>query len=163
MHGKETPMPVKLLFPLSLILLIFSVSFAQKVKFEPKEVAQLIAPAPADGWWHKTFNSMSGRRYKTSFESTDHKGKLNWQKEAIQAGTIPIARAMQLAKNWCDENKHLGNPRWEIDAVCLRLRSKDEQIEYITVVTLKTEEYDTVDIVILPNYEIIPPQFLKED
>ena len=41
MHGKENPMPVKILFPLSLILLILSVSFAQKVQFEPKEVAQL--------------------------------------------------------------------------------------------------------------------------
>ena len=155
-------MPVKVFCSISLILLIVSLSFAQKIQFESKEVAQLIAPIPADGWWHKTFNSMSGRRYKTSFESTDHKGKLNWKKEDIQEGNIPVARAMFLAKNWCDENKPLGNHRWEIDTVCLRLRAKGEKIEYITVVTLKTEGYDTVDIIVLPNYELIPPQFLKE-
>ena len=155
-------MSVKVFCSISLILLIVSLSFAQKVHFKPETVAQLIAPIPADRWWHKTFNSMSGRRYKTSFESTDHKGKLNWEKEDIQEGDIPVARAMLLAKKWCDENKPLEISGWEIDTVCLRLRAKGEKIEYITVVTLKTEDYDTVDIIVFPNYELIPPEFLKE-
>lgn len=144
-----------------LIILLFGIPFlawSEHVKNESEDMAQRVAKSPKEGWWHKTFNSMDGNRYLLSFDSKQYAGKLNWKKEDLVEGKIPIARAMRLAKAWCDAHKPFGDPVWEIDTVNLRLRSKDEQIEYIYIITLKTDEYKTIDIVVLPNYELIAPE-----
>ena len=144
-----------------LIILLFGIPFiawSEHVKNESEDLAQLVARSPEKGWWHKTFNSMAGNRYLLSFDSNQHAGKLNWKEKDISEGKIPIAQAMRLAKAWCDEKKPFGDPVWEIDTLNLRLRSKDEQIEYIYIVTLKTDAYKTIDIVVLPNYELIAPE-----
>lgn len=144
-----------------LIILLFGIPFlawSEHVRNESDDMAQLVAESPAKGWWHKTFNSMDGNRYLLSFDSNQHAGKLNWKEADLAEGKVPIAQAMRLAKAWCDENKPFGDPVWEIDTVNLRLRSKDKQIEYIYIITLKTAEYKTIDIVVLPNYELIAPE-----
>ena len=144
-----------------LIILFFGIPFlawSEHVKNEPEDMAQLVAKSPKEGWWHKTFNSMDGNRYLLSFDSQKHAGKLNWKEADLEEGKIPIARAMRMAKAWCDELKPFGDPVWEVDTVNLRLRSKDRQIEYIYIVTLKTVDYKTIDIVVLPNYELIAPE-----
>jgi hypothetical protein len=144
-----------------LIILLFGIPFlawSEHVKNEPEDIALLVAKSPQEGWWHKTFNSMADNRYLLSFDSKNHPGQLNWKNEDMEVGKIPITKAMRLAKAWCDENKPFGDPVWEIDTVNLRLRSKDKQIEYIYIITLKTDEYKTIDIVVLPNYELIAPE-----
>ena len=144
-----------------LIILLFGIPFiawSEHEKNESEDMAKLVAKSSQEGWWHKTFNSMDGNRYLLSFDSNKHAGKLNWKQEDLEEGKIQIAQAMRLAKVWCDENKPFGDPVWEIDTVNLRLRSKDKQIEYIYIITLKTDEYKTIDIVVLPNYELIAPE-----
>lgn len=145
---------------LVIILLLATpcLTLCQQTGNNPEKVIQLVAKSPQDGWWHKTFNSMAGNRHLTSFKSKDHEGKLDWNKEDIQEGKIPITRAMGLAKDWCDNVKPFGDPEWEIDTVTLRFRSNQGEIEYIYIVTLKTEEYKTIDVVILPNDEVIAPE-----
>ena len=76
----------------------------------------------------------------------------------MQDGKIPVANDMRLAKVWCDENKPFGDEVWDIDTVNLRMRARGKNIEYITIVTLKTEEYKTIDVVVLPNNELIAPE-----
>jgi hypothetical protein len=144
-----------------LIILLFGIPYltwSEPVKNESQDIAQHVAKSPQEGWWHKTFNSMAGNRYLLSFDSKKHPGKLSWKKEDMEDGKIPIAKAMRLAKDWCDENKPFGDPIWEIDTVNLRLRSRDTNIEFIYIVTLKTEEYKSIDIVVLPNFEMIAPE-----
>ncbi len=144
-----------------LIILLFGIPFlawSEHVKNESEDIVQLVAKSPQEGWWHKTFNSMDGNRYLLSFDSKNHPGKLNWKQEDIKEGKIPIAKAMKMAKAWCDEHKPFGEPIWEIDTLNLRLRSKNNQIEYIYIVTLKTEAYKTIDVVVLPSDELIAPE-----
>jgi hypothetical protein len=144
-----------------LIILLFGIPYltwSEPVKNESQDIAQLVAKSPKEGWWHKTFNSMAGNRYLLSFDSKKHQGKLNWKNEDMEVGKIPITKAMRMAKKWCDENKPFGDPVWEIDTVNLRLRSRNRIVEYIYIVTLKTEEYKTIDIVVLPNYDLIAPE-----
>ena len=144
-----------------LIILLFGIPFlawSELEKNESKDIAQLVAKSPKAGWWHKTFNSMAGNRYLLSFDSKKHAGNLNWKEEDLAEGKIPITKAMWMAKAWCDENRPFGDPVWEIDTVNLRLRSQDKHIEYIYIITLKTEAYKTIDIVVLPNYEMIAPE-----
>jgi len=144
-----------------LFILMFGIpclSLSQQQKSNYQDISQLVAESPKKGWWHKTFNSMAGNRYLLSFDSNKYAGKLNWRQEDIKEGKIPITKAMQLAKAWCDEKKPFGDPIWEIDTVNLRLRSKATMIEYIYIVTLKTDEYKTIDIVVLPNNELIAPE-----
>ena len=76
----------------------------------------------------------------------------------MDVGKIPVTKAMRLAKEWCDENQPFGDSVWEIDTVSLRFRSKDKIVEYIYIVTLKTEAYKTIDIIVLPNHELIAPE-----
>ena len=144
-----------------LIIFLFGIpylSWSGSVKRNFQDVYQLVAKSPQKGWWHKTFNSMDGNRYLLSFDSKKHPGQLNWKIEDMQDGKIPVAKAMQLAKEWCDENKPFGDRLWEIDTVNLRFRSRDTGVEFIYIVTLKTKEYKTIDIVVLPNYEMIAPE-----
>ena len=144
-----------------LIILLFGIPFlawSEHVKNESDDLAQLVAKSPQEGWWHKTFNSMADNRYLLSFDSKKHQGQLNWKKEDMDVGKIPITKAMRLAKEWCDENQPFGDPVWEIDTVNLRFRSKDKIVEYIYIVTLKTEAYKTIDIIVLPNHELIAPE-----
>jgi hypothetical protein len=148
-----------------LIILLFGIPFlawSEHVKSESEDIAQLVAKSPKEGWWHKTFNSMDGNRYLLSFDSNQHTGNLNWKEEDLEEGKIPITRAMRIAKAWCDEHKPFGDPVWEIDTVNLRLRSKDKQIEYIYIITLKTDAYKTIDIVVLPDHELIAPELNPE-
>lgn len=145
-----------------LIIFLFAIpylSWCGSDKDDFQDVYQLVAESPQEGWWHKTFNSMAGNRYLLSFDSKNYPAKLNWKKADMADGKIPIAKAMQLAKDWCDANKPFGDPKWEIDTVNLRFRSRDTDIEFIYIVTLKTEAYKTIDIVVLPNYEMITPEF----
>lgn len=149
------------LIKIALIILLFGIPYltwSEPVKSESQDIAQLVAKSPQEGWWHKTFNSMAGNRYLLSFDSKKHPGKLNWKTEDMEDGKIPITKAMQLAKAWCDENKPFGDVLWDIDTVNLRMRSRGTNIEYIYIVTLKTEEYKTIDIVVLPNNELIAPE-----
>ena len=134
-------------------------SLAKETRFTTKNVLELVAKSSTDGWWHKTFNSMAGNRYLLSFESKKHAGKLSWREDDIKEGKIEIIKAMQLAKKWCDGAKPFGEVRWEIDTVTFRFRSDADgtEVEFIYIVTLKTDEYKTIDIVILPNYEVIAP------
>jgi hypothetical protein len=144
-----------------LIIFLFAIpylSWSGSATSDFQDVDQLVAKSPQKGWWHKTFNAMDGNRYLLSFDSQKHPGQLNWKTEDIQDGKIPIAKAMQLAKEWCDKNKPFGDSLWEIDTVNLRMRSKDTQIEFIYIVTLKTKEYKTIDIVVLPSHELIAPE-----
>ena len=144
-----------------LIILLFGIPYltwSEPVKSESQDITQLVAKSPKEGWWHKTFNSMAGNRYLLSFDSKKYPGKLNWKTEDMEDGKIPITKAMQLAKAWCDDNKPFGDPLWEIDTVNIRFRSTDTHIEFIYVVTLKTDEYKTIDIVVLPNFELIAPE-----
>ena len=144
-----------------LIILLFGIPYltwSEPVQSKSRDLYQLVAKSPKEGWWHKTFNSMAGNRYLLSFDSKKYPGKLNWEKADIEDGKIPIAKAMRLAKTWCDENKPFGNTVWDIDTVNLRMRSRGTNIEYIYIVTLKTEEYKTIDIVVLPNHELIAPE-----
>lgn len=144
-----------------LIILLFGIPFlawSEHAKNESADMAQLVAKSPEKGWWHKTFNSMDGNRYLLSFDSSKHAGKLNWKEEDLAEGKIPIAQAMRMAKSWCDENRPFGDPVWEIDTVNLRLRSRNKQIEYIYIITLKTDEYKTIDIAVLPDFELIAPE-----
>ena len=144
-----------------LIILLFGIPFiawSEHVKNESEDIAQLVAKSPQKGWWHKTFNSMDGNRYLLSFDSNKHTGKLNWKEEDLEEGKIPITQAMRIAKAWCDEHKPFGDPVWEIDTVTLRLRSNNKQIEYIYIITLKTDAYKTIDIVVLPDLELIAPE-----
>ena len=144
-----------------LIILLFGIPFlawSEHVKNESDDLAQLVAKSPPEGWWHKTFNSMADNRYLLSFDSKKHQGQLNWKKEDMDVGKIPVTKAMRLAKAWCDENQPFGDSVWEIDTVSLRFRSKDKIVEYIYIVTLKTEAYKTIDIIVLPNHELIAPE-----
>ena len=148
-----------------LIILLFGIPFlawSEHVKNESDEIVQLVAKSSKEGWWHKTFNSMDGNRYLLSFDSSQYAGNLNWKEADLKDGKIPITRAMRIAKAWCDEHKPFGDPVWEIDTVNLRLRSKDKQIEYIYIITLKTDAYKTIDIVVLPDYELIAPELNPE-
>lgn len=144
-----------------LIIFLFAIpylSWSGSDSGDFQNLYQLVAQSPQEGWWHKTFNSMDGNRYLLSFDSKKHPGQLNWQTEDMQDGKVPIAKAMQLAKEWCDENKPFGDALWEIDTVNLRMRSKDTKIEFIYIVTLKTKAYKTIDIVVLPSNELVAPE-----
>ena len=146
---------------LLLIVLLFGIPYltwSEPAQSKSQDIYQLVAKSPEKGWWHKTFNSMDGNRYLLSFDSKKHAGKLNWAKTDLEDGKIPVASAMRLAKAWCDENKPFGDEVWDIDTVNLRMRARGKNIEYITIVTLKTEEYKTIDIVVLPNNELIAPE-----
>ena len=146
---------------LLLIVLLFGIPYltwSETAQSKSQDIYQLVAKSPEKGWWHKTFNSMDGNRYLLSFDSKEHAGKLNWEKTDLEDGKIPVANAMRLAKAWCDENKPFGDEVWDIDTVNLRMRARGKNIEYIAIVTLKTEEYKTIDVVVLPNNELITPE-----
>ena len=150
---------------LFLIVLLFGVPYlawSEPAQSKSQDIYQLVAKSPEKGWWHKTFNSMDGNRYLLSFDSQKHAGKLNWEKADMEDGKIPVASAMRLAKAWCDENKPFGDEVWDIDTVNLRMRASGKNIEYITIVTLKTKEYKTIDVVVLPNNELIAPELNPE-
>ena len=107
---------------------------------------------------------MPGNRYMSSFQSKDHPGKLGWAADDLKFGKIPIVRAMELAEQWCGKSEPFGQTNWEIENVTFRFRSgmNTDKIEYITSVTLKTPEYKTIEVIVLSNNEIVPPDLNPE-
>lgn len=55
-----------------------------------------------------------------------------------------------------------GEAKWEIDTVDYHFRATADAIEFIHIITLKTEEYKTIDVIILPNYELLPPDIIPQ-
>lgn len=126
--------------------------------FSVAQMQKLVAPAEPGGWMHKTFSSMEDNRFMTSFKSEQHAGKLAWTESDLEAGKIPVARAMQLAKDWCDEQQPFGEADWQVDSVTLQMRSTSEAIEYLAIVNMKTADYKTIEVLVLPNLEVLPPE-----
>ena len=93
----------------------------------------------------------------SSFQSLDHKGKLSWNEQEIAEGKIQIVEAMQLAQNWAINNTPFGSKDWEVESVTYRFTSGENEIEYICAVTLKTADYKTIEVIVLPTNEIIAP------
>lgn len=144
---------------LLVVLLFFTAhAFSKTMDYTLKDVNEIVPQQTDQGWWHKQFSSMPGNRYLTSFQSTEHKGKLNWDQSDLRAGKIQIVKAMQLAKQWSDDNAPFGEKKWEIESVTFRFRSGDDLIEYMCAITLRTADYKTVEVIVLPNHEIIPPE-----
>ena len=100
---------------------------------------------------------MPENRYMASFQSLEHKGKLGWNQHDLAQGRIQIVKAMALAKNRVADNTPFGINNWEVENVSYRFRTGDNEIEYFCCVTLRTAEYKTIEVIVLPNNEIIPP------
>lgn len=140
-------------------LLAASLTHSNELTYSISEVNALVPKQTEKGWWHKQFSSMAGNRYLSSFQSKEHVGKLNWNKEDLKNGTIQIVKAMKLAKEWCLSNAPFGEKYWEIENVTYRFRTAgNTEIEYMAAITLKTPEYKTIEIIVLPNHEVLPPE-----
>ncbi len=140
-------------------LLVSSLALADSVTYSESEVIALVPTQTDKGWWHKQFSSMEGNRYLTSFKSKEHVGKLKWDREDLKQGKIQIVKAMKLAQQWCVNNAPFGEKNWEIENVTYRFRAAgNNDIEYMSAITLKTPDYKTIEIIVLPNYEILPPE-----
>jgi len=149
----------KLILTLLVAYLFFTTqAFSKTEDYTLKDVSEIVPQQTSQGWWHKQFSSMPGNRYLTSFQSTQHKGKLSWDRADLKAGKIQIVKAMQLAKQWSVDHAPFGENVWEIESVTFRFRSGKGGIEYMCAITLKTPDYKTVEVIILPNQEIIPPE-----
>ena len=135
-----------------------SLIYAKENKYSIDDLYDLVAEQTSKGWWHKQVSTMPGNRYISSFKSNDYKDKLKWNDKDIDEGKIKIIRPMKLAKKWADDNKPFGEIYWVIEEVTYRFRMGNKEVEYICAVTLKTPEYKTIEIIILPNDEIIAPE-----
>jgi len=150
-------MKISKLVHLIILFCFTSLAYSTDVNYTINDVRELVPKQTSKGWWHKQFSSMSGNKYLSSFQSKEHEGKINWNKEDLEEGKIQIINAMKLARQWCDNNTPFDEKQWEIESVTLRFRTGNNEIEYFYAVTLKTPEYKTIEVIILPNYEIIAP------
>lgn len=150
-------MKTQVFIHLIILFCLNSLAYASEVNYTVNDVRELVPEQTSEGWWHKQFSSMPGNRYLTSFQSKEHQGKINWNKEDIKEGKIQIVKAMTLAKQWSVDNTPFGEKQWEIESVAFRFRSGNNEIQYICSITLRTPEYKTVEVIVLPNYEIITP------
>lgn len=145
-----------------ILFCFISHAYSYDKNYSIKDVIKLVPSQTSNGWWHKQFNSMEGNRYLSSFQSTEHKGKLNWNKDDIKEGKIQIVNAMQLAQQWAVDHKPFGENNWEIENATLLFRAAENEIEYIYAIMLKTEDYKTIEVIVLPSQEVIPPEINPE-
>ena len=145
-------------FICGIILFTFvALAYSEEVTYSVEEVSAIIPLQTNKGWWHKQFSSQSGNKYLSSFQSKEHEGKLNWDKKDLREGKIQIIKAMKKARQWTHDNTPFGEKDWEIESVTYRFRPGNDEIEYTCAVTLKTPEYKTLEVIVLPNYELITP------
>jgi hypothetical protein len=150
-------MKIKIPICIILLFLFITLSFAIEKNYKITDLQKLVPGQTSEGWWHKQVSTMPENRYMTSFQSLDYKGKLGWNNEDLSQGKIAIINAMELAQKWTSNNKPFGIQDWVIENVTYRFRTGENEIEYICSVTLRTSEYKTIEVIILPNNEIIPP------
>ena len=150
-------MKISIVTPVIIIICLTTLAYSDDKQYTLNDVVKLVPAQTGKGWWHKQVSTMQGNRYLSSFESKDHKGKLGWSQKDLKAGKIPIVKAMALARQWTVANTPFGEQAWEIENVTYRFRSGNDEIEYICAVTLKTVEYKTIEIIVLPNHDILPP------
>lgn len=139
-------------------LLLTLPAYASGANYKISDVIEIVPEQTNKGWWHKQFSSMPGNRYLTSFQSTEHKGKLSWDQADLKAGKIQIVKAMQLAKQWSADYAPFGEKEWKIESVTFRFRSGNDEIEYMCAITLRTADYKTLEVIVLPTHVIIPPE-----
>ncbi len=150
-------MKIKALVHLCVLFGFCTFSFAGDKNYRVTDLQELVPQQTSKGWWHKQVSTMPDNRYMASFQSLDHKGKLGWNKQDLAQGKIQIVTAMALAQKWTADNAPFGIKNWEVENVTYRFRTGDNEIEYICSVKLKTSDYKTVEVIVLPNNEIVPP------
>ena len=150
-------MKIKTLVNIFLLFVFCTFAFASDKNYTINDLQELVPRQTEKGWWHKQVSTMPENRYMASFQSLDYEGKLGWNNHDLAQGKIQIVEAMKLAKNWTADNAPFGIENWEIEDVTYRFRTGDNEIEYICSVTLKTPDYKTVEVIVLPNNELIPP------
>ncbi len=135
--------------------------FASESGYTVDDVRELLRNQEKGNWSQKHFGS--GLKYLVSFESREHEGKLSWNKHDMKEGKLEIVKAMELARRWAIGNAPFGEKRWGVESVTLHFNPGTNSIEYIYSISLTTlidsPVHKAIQIFVLPNYELIVPEF----